>query len=122
MYHDDKAPDGADKLGGPDDEMTKKVAADFRAMMEEAMAEAREHLSDDPDELAYVEANYAQLMKGQALQGAAQDALAAGDVDAAAALDRQKTDELAEVVARAGKRGGLLARLSGWIIRRRLGR
>ena len=103
-----------------DDEMTKSVEADFKAMMEDAIADARKALSNNPDELAQVEANFEQLLKGQALQAASQKAFKDGDIETAIDLDRQKMTELAEIVSRAGKRGGLKARFSSWVIRKLL--
>ncbi|MEO1473240.1 MAG: hypothetical protein AAFS03_04760 [Pseudomonadota bacterium] len=86
--HDPYSEDDIDDLD--DDEVSKAVAADFRAMIEDAMAEANALLSEDSSELAYVKANYTQLLKGQALQKAAQRAFHAGDFMLARELDQKR--------------------------------
>ncbi len=118
MHHTGKPADAAPDID--DAEISALVEADFNTMIEESMAEARALLSDDPDELAYVEANHEQLTKGQALQTAAQKAFNDGDLEAAAEYERQKNAELAEVLARAGKRGGPFTRFVTRMIVRRL--
>ncbi|MEO1773440.1 MAG: hypothetical protein AAFS07_00670 [Pseudomonadota bacterium] len=123
MKRNDDDPYSEDEIDDlDDDEISKAVEADFRAMIEDAMAEANALLSEDSSELAYVKANYTQLLKGQALQKAAQRAFQAGDFTLAQELDQQKTAELAQILERAGNHGSLVSRATSWFLRRKLRR
>ncbi len=89
----------------------------YQEMMDEAMAEAKAALADNPEERAKVEANYAQLLRASQEHEDAETAVFAGDLEQAAASERQKRAELDDLVVRAGRDGSIIARISSWFIR-----
>lgn len=95
----------------------EETNAMMATMLTDAMAEAREELADQPEELAKVNANAAQMQKMLNLREAAKHAQAEGDVGAAKDLQKQERDEHIDLVARAGAEGGIVACLASWTIR-----